>query len=160
MLDHVIKKPASVGTYELHRVVAGLTNGERPQFYDAGDHLIVRSDAQLTDVGKALPEVKEGDLMVFRLRAPCFAQTKRKRHYYSLNDWRSRHEWLKKRARGFEVLQLHTTAKSIKIKSGRMDQTDFTGVLKVTDVEKFNETLRSGVSGCPKAFGFGMLIIQ
>ena len=37
---------------------------------------------------------------------------------------------------------------------------DFTGVLKVTDVDQFKETLKSGVSGCPKAFGFGMLVIQ
>ena len=67
---------------------------------------------------------------------------------------------VEKRARGFEIIQLHSTAKSIAIKSGRMDQTDFTGVLKVTDVEKFNETLKSGVSGCPRALGFGMLLIQ
>jgi hypothetical protein len=160
MLDHVIPKPASVGPYDLHRIVEGLTKGERPQFYDAGDHLIVRSNAELTKDGKQLPEVKLGDMRVFQLRAPCFVQNKRKRHYFPLEDWRSRDDWLRKRARGFEILQLHSTAKSIKIKTGMMDQTDFTGVLKVTDVDQFKETLKSGVSGCPKAFGFGMLVIQ
>ena len=62
MLDHVIPKPASVGPYDLHRIVEGLTKGERPQFYDAGDHLIVRSNADLTKDGKQLPEVKLGDI--------------------------------------------------------------------------------------------------
>lgn len=160
MLDHTIPKPNSVGPYELHQIVEGLTDGERPLFYDAGDHVVIRSNTNVTPHGKEQPKLKLDDMSVFRLRASCFAQTKRTRHYFPIGDWRSRHKWLKKRARGFEIIQLHSTAKSIAIKSGRMDQTDFTGVLKITDVEEFNETLKSGVSGCPRAFGFGMLLIQ
>jgi hypothetical protein len=40
-----------------------------------------------------------------------------------------------------------------------IDATDFTGVLKVTNLERFQQTLAKGVGRVGKAFGMGMLII-
>ena len=67
MLDHTIPKPNSVGPYELHQIVEGLTDGERPLFYDAGDHLVIRSYSNVTPDGKKQPELKLGEMSVFRL---------------------------------------------------------------------------------------------
>ena len=40
-----------------------------------------------------------------------------------------------------------------------VDQTDFTGVLTVTDAEKFNAAVANGIGNKARAFGFGLLII-
>jgi len=40
-----------------------------------------------------------------------------------------------------------------------VDQTVYTGVLKVTDTERFNAALANGIGIKTRAFGFGMLVI-
>ena len=40
-----------------------------------------------------------------------------------------------------------------------VDQSDFTGVLKVTDETLFYEAIKHGIGSTSKAFGFGMLIL-
>ena len=40
-----------------------------------------------------------------------------------------------------------------------IDQTDFTGVLKVLDLDLFTEALQKGVGSTGKAFGMGMLCL-
>ena len=88
------------------------------------------------------------------------------RHIYlPMDDWRSRHEWLKNKAesRGFEVLTLHSASKATRIDDGvrsfTIDQTDFTGILKVTDETLFAQAMATGIGSTAKTFGFGMLVI-
>jgi hypothetical protein len=53
----------------------------------------------------------------------------------------------------------------VEISNGRerafkVDQTDFTGILKVTDAQKFHGALTTGVGSTARTFGFGMLIVE
>jgi len=163
--DHVITKPVTAGTYAVHQMLEGLTDGARPLFVDYGDRLIVRGDRNLTPGGAPVRELHDGDFVGFELRAACGSKTKGRHNYFPLRDWRSRHEWLRRKSegRGFEVLTVTVTATRARIeKAGRtffMDRSDFTGVLRVTDAEAFAETLRSGIGGPGKAFGYGMLLV-
>ncbi len=166
IVDYVLPKPASAGGYSLHRIVEGLTGGARPLFADMGDRLLVRSAVPINGV-ETLPvrELAAGDMAAFQLRASVSKKTRGKRSYYPTADWSTRHDWLRRQGErhGFEVLTVHCTADFSKIeKTGQrftVDRTDFTGVLKVRDTEKFSAALRDGISGCGKAFGFGMLLI-
>ena len=103
--------------------------------------------------------------MAFQLRASVSKKTRGKRSYHPTADWSTRHDWLRRQGErhGFEVLTVHCTAEFAKIeKTGQrftVDKTDFTGVLKVADTEKFGIALREGIGACGKAFGFGMLLI-
>lgn len=165
LLDHTIPKPPSVGAYDNHQLLEGLTDGQRPLFVDMGDYLVVRSRQEITDRFRPVPEVQEGDIRAFELRVSCGVKNKGRHRYFPLRDWRSRHDWLKRRAPayGFEVLTVNVTARRIKIaKSERsfwMDSSDFTGVLRVTDVAAFRKVLADGFPGPGRAFGHGMLII-
>ena len=51
LLDHVIPKPPTLKSYQLHQLVQGLTDGESPLFADMGDTLIVRCEKSITDNG-------------------------------------------------------------------------------------------------------------
>jgi hypothetical protein len=42
----------------------------------------------------------------------------------------------------------------------RLDATDFTGLLRVTDPEKFSKALLDGIGVVGKAFGLNLLIVQ
>lgn len=166
IVDYVLPKPQSAGGYSLHRIVEGLTGGARPLFADMGDRLLVRSAAPIKGVATVpVRELAVGDMATFQLRASVSKKTRGKRSYYPTGDWSARHDWLRRQGErhGFDVLTVHCTADFAKIeKTGQrftVDRTDFTGVLKVTDAEKFSAALRNGISGCSKAFGYGMLLI-
>jgi hypothetical protein len=132
-----------------------------------GDRLLVRSAVPINGV-ETLPvrELAAGDIAAFQLRASVSKKTRGRRSYYSTANWSVRHGWLRRQGElhGFDVLTVHCTADFAKIeKTGRrftVDRTDFTGVLQVTDAEKFGVALSDGISGCGKAFGFGMLLIN
>ena len=85
--------------------------------------------------------------------------------YFPSADWRSRHSWLERKGvqHGFEVITVHCSAKHLVIEkqSGHfsVDDTLFTGVLKVVDYDKYNAALLSGIGNTARAFGFGMLVI-
>jgi len=166
IVDYVLPKPPSAGGYSLHRIVEGLTGGARPLFVDMGDRLLVRSAAPIDGVETlSVRELSAGDMAAFQLRASVCKKTRGKRSYFPTADWSARHDWLQQQGKrhGFDVLTVHCTADFAKIeKTGKkftVDRTDFTGVLKVTDTEKFSTALRDGITGCGKAFGFGMLLI-
>lgn len=161
--DHIIPKPAGIGVYTSHRLLEDLTKGQRPQFADLGDHLIVRGDETLTDAGKSLPDVRVGDILGFELVASCGTKCKGKHRYFPRHDWRSRREWLERKAgdAGFEVRALSVTSRSEEIeRKGRtisIDRTQFTGILKVADAKAFTVTLAEGLPGPARAFGRGMI---
>lgn len=164
LFDHTVPKPLSVGVYASHQLVEGLTDGSRPLFVDNGDHLIIRSnDPDLTQSSQPVRDVVIGDIIGFELRASCGVKVKGQHRYFSLNDWRSRHAWLGRRATGFEVLTVNVTARRVPIEKGgrtiHIDRSDFTGIMKVTDVAAFQLVLAKGISGPGRAFGHGMLVV-
>ena len=166
MLDHVIPKPARVAGYMLHQLAEAVTNGTRPLFVDRGDHLVVRTDKAITSAPVPTREVSQGDVIAFELRACVARKIKGKAIYYPLGDWRSRHAWLERKAAksGFEVLALRSTSTMAKIvkayRTFTVDQSDFVGVLRVTDVAQFDVAMDKGVGSTARAFGFGMLTIN
>lgn len=163
--DHVIPKPAGIGSYASHQLLEELTNGQRPLFADLGNYLVVRTEAALSDGGKTLPEVQEGDILGFELVASCGTKCKGKHRYFPRHDWRSRKAWLERKSAdaGFEVRALSVTARSEEIqrkgKTLNIDRTQFAGILKVTDPAVFMTTLAQGLPGPARAFGRGMIRI-
>jgi CRISPR-associated protein Cas6/Cse3/CasE subtype I-E len=155
MTTITITKPASVGAYAAHRIVADITGGAPAQFVDNGTTLTVRTDAP----------VPTGTLMGFTLRASCGVKVKGLHRYFAQGDHAARKGWLERKGalHGFEVVACHVTSKSVAIeRKGRkftMDQSDFTGVLKVTDAKALVAALQNGIGGAGKAFGFGMLVV-
>jgi CRISPR associated protein len=166
MLDHVIPKPPRVAGYTLHQLAEAVTDGARPLFVDRGDHLVVRTDKPITPRPIPTRRISQGDVIAFELRACVARKIKGKAIYFPLGDWRSRHAWLERKAKmcGFEVLALRSTSSMAKIaKADRafaVDQTDFVGVLRVTDIAQFEIAMARGVGSTARAFGFGMLTIN
>lgn len=164
-MDFVMQKPASMRGYALHRVAAGLVDGEKVLFADCGDHLLLRTEKQLDVEQRSLRTITLGGIIGFELRACVGKKVKGKHRYFSISDWRSRHDWLKRQGEvlGFSIITVHCTAEMQTVSAGErqftVDQTDFTGVLKVTDVKRFNNAVANGVGNKAKAFGFGMLVI-
>ena len=166
LLDHSIPKPPSVQGYALHRLVQGLTAGESPLFVDMGDRVLVRTAKPLTETGAPPRRARTGEIVAFELRA-CVSRKVRGRHiYYPPADWRSRHDWLRRRGErlGFEPLTLHCRAAPMTVgKAGarafKVDRTDFTGVLRVTDEAAFAQAVSGGVGATARTFGFGMLVL-
>ena len=163
--DYVFPKPATATGYALHRISAGIAQGATVLFRDCGDSILMRSEAKLGDTAIQLAEPKVGDIRVFQLRASVSQKTRGKRSYYPVTDWRSRHAWLQRQGErhGFALLTVNCNAVFAKVeKTGKtftVDQTDFTGALKVTDAGKFASALRTGIGSTARAFGFGLLLI-
>lgn len=165
-MDLVITKPASAAGYASHRIVAGLLQGKPAQFVDRGDHLVIRTDADIPGaIASPLRDFAVGSVLGFTLRASTGVKVKGRHRYWPTHDWRSRHEWLNQRAErnGFEVISVHCTARMAQIeKTGRtftIDQTDFTGVLKVLDIDLFTRALKTGIGSTGRAFGMGLLCL-
>lgn len=165
MLDYIFLKPAGLQLYGLHQLTAELINGGKALFTDFGDHIVVRTDIPLNGQGKLIRSFKLDDILVFELRASVGTKVKGKHRYYPLQDWSSRHEWLHKRGleHGFELLTVNCKAQYAEVvkdqKKFTVDQTDFTGALKVVDVQKFTNAIHNGIGNKAKAFGFGMIHI-
>ena len=85
--------------------------------------------------------------------------------YFPTTDWRSRHTWLERKGiqHGFEIITVHCTARHYVVdkppKKFTIDDTQFTGVLKIVEPEKFALALQNGIGNTARAFGFGMLIL-
>lgn len=166
MKDFTIKKPRSLSGYPIHRAVAALVQGATHLWRDNGETLTIRTDAPLDADGIDLPEIKVGELRLFNLRA-CVGRKIRGKHVYPpQGDPKVRQAWLDKQAlrHGFTVISVHCTSDMARVsdQSGRdftLDSTDFTGVLKITDIKAFENALRTGIGSTGKAFGFSLLSI-
>lgn len=164
-MDFVLQKPPSVRGYALHRMAAGMTGGEKVLFADCGDHLRLRTEKPLDVTAQPLRTVATGDIVGFELRACVGSKVKGRHRYFHTSDWRSRHQWLDRQGErhGFTIVTVHCTARMLPVEAGArrftVDQTDFTGVLTVTDAEKFNAAVANGIGNKARAFGFGLLII-
>ena len=166
LLDHTIPKPETLTGYRLHQLVEGLTEGETPLFLDRGHSLLVRTEKQITPLGVSLRAANLGDIIGFELRACVSKKTKGKHRYFPITNFQVRHTWLRKKGDqlGFEPLTTTCSCLMQEIKDGKerifkVDQTDFAGILKVTDEGKFKSALELGVGSTAKAFGFGLLVI-
>ena len=165
MSDYVVPKPTTVRGYALHRIAEGLTDGGRPLFTDFGDHMVLRTQKLIDAPQRPGREVAQGDIVGFELRACVGTKVKGKHRYFHTSDWRSRHAWLNRQGQrhGFEVVTVHCTASIASIKTAdrqfTLDQTDFTGVLKVCDAALFALAVANGIGSKGRAFGFGMINI-
>ena len=154
-MEYVFPKPSSVEGYATHRMVTGLTEGATALHLDGGDQVRIRTDANLPT----------GLIRGFSLRACVSYKNKGRHRYFPINDWRSRHAWLDRKGlqHGFEVITVHATSVHFFVDkpNGKftVDDTQFTGVLKVIDQDKFSAVLRSGIGNTARTFGFGMLVI-
>ena len=162
-MEYTINKPLAVGQYASHRIVAGLTGGKSVSWFDEGEKLRIRTPDPIPAELETPRSFVVGQFLGFQLKASCGKKVKGKHRYFHTSDWRSRHEWLRRKGQqhGFEVLTVHCHAKQERINAGtrifNVDATSFTGVLKVTDLEKFNAVLISGIGSTAKAFGFGFI---
>jgi CRISPR-associated protein Cas6/Cse3/CasE subtype I-E len=164
--DFTIPKPPKTLGYALHRLVSGLADGVPALYADLGDRVLVRTEAALDAESTEVPVFQTGAVTAFELRASTGKKVKGKHRYFDLGDWRSRHEWLRQRGEqlGFTVQTLHCTAEMATIDDGKgrhftVDQTDFVGVLRVTDEALFYKALAQGVGSTARTFGFGLLIV-
>lgn len=154
-MEYTITKPPAVDGYAVHRMVAGLLAGAPALHVDEGKKLTIRTDALMPS----------GHIFGFSLRACVAVKNKGRHRYFPTDDWRSRHAWLVRKGlqHGFEVITVHCTAKRFVIDKRpgtfTIDDTQFTGVLKVIDPEKFAAALVSGIGNTGRTFGFGMLVI-
>lgn len=149
--DSLIAKPESLTGHELHRVAAGLAPGALHR--DEGDHVRIRAE---------LP----ADIRAFTLRAAVCSRVKGRNVYPHSSDWQSRHAWLEREAarHGFEIITQHCSSGRQRIQDGRgrnfvIDATDFVGVLKVVDKQKFENALAKGIGRIGRAWGLGMLCV-
>ena len=166
MINHVIPKPMKIEGYQLHRMVAELVNGFPAQFVDNGDHLLIRTNKPITSNGKEIKTPEQDAVIAFELKASVVTRIGRKNIYPEINDWRIRREWLVAEGLkgGFEILAIHVTGdrQNIIASDGRkfwIDSTQFTGILKVVEKDKFSNVLADGIGRVGKAFGMGMLVI-
>jgi hypothetical protein len=167
MTEYLLSKPSYLSRYAQHQLVSKVTNGARVLFTDFGEYLILRGDSLDLDLPIKPPKnFKDGDIFFFELSACVGTKNKGKHQYFSTTDWRSRHEWLREKSLcyGFEIISLTCSSEFTKIKkastSFTVDQTDFSGVLKVNNSRLFMAGLKYGIGNKGKAFGFGMMNIN
>ena len=166
MKEFIVKKPRGVVGYPIHRAVAALAQGAPHHWRDNGDTVTIRTTASIDSEGADLPAVRTGELRLFNLRA-CVNSKVRGRHIYPpRGDHQARQAWLARQGlrHGFEVVAVHCTSRfaTVADHAGRdfkLDSTDFTGVLKVTDTQAFEQALCAGVGSTGRAFGFSLLSI-
>lgn len=162
-MEYTIDKPTSIDKYANHRIVSGLTGGKPASWLDEGERLRIRTQDAIQADAQRKRTFAIGQIVGFQLKASCGKKVKGKHRYFHTSDWRSRHEWMNRKGQlhGFEVLTIHCHAQQERIQAGSrtfsVDATSFTGVLKVTDLERFNAVLVSGIGSTAKAFGFGFI---
>lgn len=160
-MDILIDKPPRLKGYALHRLVEQYQQGRPALWADEGQQLRIRPrDAQA-------PLFEVSKLLGFATTACVVPSTHAKHKYLPLNDWRGRREWLEKQAakNGFELVGVHVSPgmRRIETHDGRsftIDATEFTGILKVTEPERFAACLVKGLGRVGKAFGLNLLVVQ
>ena len=158
-MDVLIDKPAKLKGYALHRLVEQYQQGKPALWADEGTQVRIRPrDA-------VVPQHEAGKLLGFMTKA-CVAYGDEHR-YLPLGNWRGRRTWLQEQGakHGFEVLGVHVQAgmETVETHDGRkftVDATHFSGLLRVTNSEKFAKCLVNGIGKAGKAFGLNLLVVQ
>jgi len=166
-VDYKIPKAASIRVYILHRMVMDLTKGQPAIFADEGSSLVIRTEHKIDAPCTPVKAFNDGEISAFELRACVSKKRKGKHIYLPTTDWQARRAWLAAQGEthGFEPLTHHSTSKMVSINDGqertfKVDQTDFTGILRVIDAQKFHKALTTGVGSTARTFGFGMVIVE
>jgi hypothetical protein len=164
--DHVIPKPETIVGYKLHQLVEGLTEGDAPLFLDRGKSLLIRTEKKITETGTAVEIPSGSSIIGFELRACVSKKVKGKHRYFPVSNYQIRHGWLRTKGEqfGFEPLTVTCSCEMKKLTDGgsrsfQIDHTDFAGILKVFDEQKFKKAMETGVGSTARAFGYGMLIL-
>ena len=154
-MEYTITKPPAVEGYAVHRMVAGLLDSAPALHVAAGAELTIRTEAPMPG----------GHILGFSLRACVSVKNKGRHRYFPTDDWRSRHAWLARKGlqHGFEIITVHCTAKHFVVEKRpgtfTIDDTQFTGILKVVEQDKFAAALAGGIGTTGRTFGFGLLVI-
>ena len=158
-MDVLIDKPAKLKGYALHRLVEQHQQGKPALWVDEGTQVRIRPRDVIP------PAYEVGKLLGFMTKA-CVAYGNKHR-YLPTKDWRGRKAWLEAQGvkHGFEVLGVHVQGKMehIETHDGRsftVDATQFSGLLRVTDKDKFATCLINGVGKVGKAFGLNLLVVH
>ena len=80
-MDFIMQKPATLRGYALHRIAAGLANGDKVLFADCGDHLLLRSSKPLNAEQRPIRTIIVGAIIGFELRA-CVGKKVQGQHRY------------------------------------------------------------------------------
>ncbi len=160
-MDILIDKPPRIRGYALHRLVEQYQRGAPALWADEGQQVRIRPRNQEP------PPLAVGKLFGFTVTA-CVAYSSGNKHkYLPITDWRGRKRWLEERAAkcGFEVVGVHVSGgmQTIETHDGRrftVDATEFTGLLKITDLLAFQHCYVNGISKVGKAFGLNMMVID
>ncbi len=160
-MDILIDKPARLRGYALHRLVEQYLQGRPGLWADEGKQVRIRyRDGDV-------PEFEVERIIGFTVRA-CVAYGSGNKHkYLPIDDWRGRRTWLDKQAvkYGFETVGVHISGgiERVITHDGRefsIDATEFTGLLKIKDVQAFQQCYLNGLGKVGKAFGLNMIIIE
>lgn len=158
-MDVVISKPRELEGYTLHRAVAEMNEGRPALWLDQGNTLRIRQQGE--------PVLyPAGTLLGFTTTACVTVKRDGRKVYLPKNDWQGRRRWLegKGRRNGFEVIACHLKPGFRNVeKNGKafaIDATEFTGLIKVTDSEKFAGVLGRGLGATGKFYGLNMLIVN
>lgn len=162
--DTIVRKKSAMNRYAIHRAVEGLAAGQGgcALFADGGDHFVMRTPApiDMTSIPVVVPSV--GTLAMFEVQALACKKVKGSRRWFDKNDWKARHDWLRRKGEhfGFEVPTVHASTEFLKVEKGDgvlLDTTIFTGVLRVLDADKFGVGLRDGIASGGRFAGLNML---
>lgn len=162
-MDILIKKPARVSGYALHRLVEQYQQGVPALWADEGQQVRIRPRNQEP------PPFEIGKIVGFTVTACVSYASGNKHKYLPINDWRGRRRWFEQRASksGFEIIGVHVNAGIRVIEKNdeerftfTVDATEFTGLLKITNLAAFQHGYVNGISKVGKAFGLNMLITE
>lgn len=160
-MDILIDKPARVKGYALHRLVEQHQQGKPALWADEGNQVRMRPR------DGSPPQFEIGKIIGFTTKA-CVAYSSGNRHIYlPTNDWRGRRKWIEERAAkfGFELVGVHVSGGMEEVETHdrrrfTIDATEFTGLLKVLDVDAFTRCYMSGLGKVGKSFGLNMIVIE
>ncbi|MEY4351706.1 MAG: hypothetical protein RL078_1785 [Bacteroidota bacterium] len=160
-MDIFIEKPLKVRGYDLHRLVEQHQQGVKALWVDEGRHVRIRPR------NAEVPQMPFEKILGFTVKA-CVAYSSGNKHkYLPTSDWRGRRRWLEERSKkcGFEIIGVHVSGgmQVIDKQDGTrftVDSTEFTGLLKITNLDAFQHCYLNGISKVGKAFGLNMIIIE
>lgn len=160
-MDILIDKPARVRGYALHRLVEQYQQGKPALWADEGKQVRIRPRDSIP------PTFETGKILGFTVKA-CVAYSSGNQHVYlPLADWRGRRQWLEKRAAkcGFDLVGVHVSGamEEVQTHDGRnftIDATEFTGLLKILDLDAFTRCYMSGLGKVGKSFGLNMIVVE
>jgi CRISPR system Cascade subunit CasE len=163
-IDHV----GFIDRYEYHKFMCCAFGVNREYVYRVEPNRIFvasRKKPKILQIGKwhtKFVEYTEKTYSFVLNANPTWKQCKTKKRF-PIVDYEQIVEWIERKSsqHGFDMIEwsvVKMDAERISIKNAVYNSVEFTGILSVSDQNKFADTLCSGI-GSAKAFGFGALIL-